>query len=104
MSAPPGVILAGGQATRMGGGDKGLLVLGCGVILDHVIARLGPQVRAMALKISKLPSEVSGALGAEVRDMQLGATHLALHTAEGRVFTFGSGTALGLAKVRVRVS
>ena len=30
--------------------------------------------------------------------MQLGATHLALHTAEGRVFTFGSGTALGLAK------
>ena len=30
--------------------------------------------------------------------MQLGATHLALHTTEGRVFTFGSGTALGLAK------
>ena len=40
----------------------------------------------------------AAALGAEVRDMQLGATHLALHTAEGRVFTFGSGTALGLAK------
>ena len=36
--------------------------------------------------------------------MQLGATHLALHTTEGRVFTFGSGTALGLAKVGVRVS
>ena len=31
-----GVILAGGQATRMGGGDKALLPLGEGVILDHV--------------------------------------------------------------------
>ena len=40
----------------------------------------------------------AAALGAEVRDMQLGATHLALHTTEGKVFTFGSGTALGLAK------
>lgn len=44
-----GVILAGGQATRMGGGDKGLLPLGDGVILDHVLARLAPQVGAMAL-------------------------------------------------------
>jgi molybdopterin-guanine dinucleotide biosynthesis protein A len=44
-----GVILAGGQATRMGGGDKALLPLGEGVILDHVLARLGPQVGAMAL-------------------------------------------------------
>jgi molybdopterin-guanine dinucleotide biosynthesis protein A len=49
MSAPLGVILAGGQATRMGGGDKGLLALGDGVILDHVLARLGPQVGALAL-------------------------------------------------------
>ena len=49
MSAPVGVILAGGQATRMGGGDKGLLPIGEDAILDHVIARLGPQVRALAL-------------------------------------------------------
>ncbi|MGR3545968.1 MAG: NTP transferase domain-containing protein, partial [Roseovarius sp.] len=27
MNRPLGVILAGGQATRMGGGDKGLLAL-----------------------------------------------------------------------------
>ncbi len=46
---PLGVILAGGQATRMGGGDKGLLALGGGTILDHVIARLAPQVGALAL-------------------------------------------------------
>ena len=49
MSAPLGVILAGGLATRMGGGDKGLLALGEGVILDHVLARLRPQVGALAL-------------------------------------------------------
>jgi len=53
MTAPPsvpvGVILAGGQATRMGGGDKGLLSLGSGTILDHVIARLAPQAGALAL-------------------------------------------------------
>jgi molybdopterin-guanine dinucleotide biosynthesis protein A len=55
MSAPLGVILAGGQATRMGGGDKGLLALGEGVILDHVLARLGPQVGAMALNANGDP-------------------------------------------------
>ena len=49
MSAPLGVILAGGQASRMGGGDKGLLPLGDRSILDHVIARLRPQVAGIAL-------------------------------------------------------
>lgn len=49
MKQPLGVILAGGQATRMGGGDKGLLPLGSGCLLDHVIDRLGPQVAGLAL-------------------------------------------------------
>ncbi len=49
MTKPLGVILAGGQATRMGGGDKGLLPLGDGTLLDQVIARLAPQVAGMAL-------------------------------------------------------
>jgi molybdenum cofactor guanylyltransferase len=49
MKQPLGVILAGGQATRMGGGDKGLLTLGGQSILGHVIERLSPQVAAMAL-------------------------------------------------------
>lgn len=31
--------------------------------------------------------------------MQLGATHLALRTASGAVYTFGTGPALALAKV-----
>lgn len=48
-STPLGVILAGGQATRMGGGDKGLLSLGDATILDHVIARLAPQAGALAI-------------------------------------------------------
>lgn len=49
MKQPLGVILAGGQATRMGGGDKGLLPLGNSTILSHVIARLEPQVGDLAL-------------------------------------------------------
>ncbi|MFL4470272.1 molybdenum cofactor guanylyltransferase MobA [Tateyamaria armeniaca] len=49
MTPPLGVILAGGQATRMGGGDKGLLRLGPSTLLDHVIARLDPQVEGLAL-------------------------------------------------------
>ena len=49
MKQPLGVILAGGLATRMGGGDKGLLALGRGTLLDHVIDRLEPQVAGLAL-------------------------------------------------------
>lgn len=44
-----GVILAGGQASRMGGGDKGLLRLGGATLLDHVISRLSPQCTALAI-------------------------------------------------------
>jgi len=60
MSAPLGVILAGGLATRMGGGDKGLLPLGKGVILDHVLARLAPQVDAVALNANGDPARFAG--------------------------------------------
>lgn len=49
MNEPLGVILAGGQATRMGGGDKGLLELGGRSLLSRVIDRLEPQVAALAL-------------------------------------------------------
>lgn len=56
MKQPLGVILAGGQATRMGGGDKGLLPLGDGTILSHVIARLEPQVAGLALNANGDPA------------------------------------------------
>ena len=49
MSLPSGTILAGGQARRMGGGDKGLLAIGDRTMLDHVIERLAPQVAELAL-------------------------------------------------------
>ena len=50
MDRPLGVILAGGLARRMGGGDKSLLSLGASSrVLDQVIARLGAQVDQMVL-------------------------------------------------------
>ena len=49
MKQPFGVILAGGQATRMGGGDKGLRMLGGETLLARVEARLAPQVDQLAL-------------------------------------------------------
>ncbi|MCC5956036.1 MAG: molybdenum cofactor guanylyltransferase MobA [Natronohydrobacter sp.] len=56
MSLPLGVILAGGQATRMGGGDKGLREVAGKPLLDHVIARLGPQVGDIALNANGDPA------------------------------------------------
>ena len=44
-----GVLLAGGQSRRMGGGDKCLLPLGEKPILAHAIARARPQVSALVL-------------------------------------------------------
>lgn len=55
-----GVILAGGLATRMGGGDKGLLELGGRPILNHVIDRLTPQVGALALNANGDPARFAG--------------------------------------------
>lgn len=56
MSQPLGVILAGGQARRMGGGDKGLLELGGQSLLAHVMDRLGPQVAGLALNANGDPA------------------------------------------------
>ncbi|RME18380.1 MAG: molybdenum cofactor guanylyltransferase MobA [Alphaproteobacteria bacterium] len=55
-----GVILAGGRARRMGGGDKGLLELAGAPILAHVIARLAPQVSRLALNANGAPERFSG--------------------------------------------
>ena len=44
-----GIVLAGGLARRMGGGDKGLRLLAGRPVLDHVIARVKPQVTDLAI-------------------------------------------------------
>lgn len=44
-----GVLLAGGQSRRMGGGDKGLLEIAGKPMLAHVLARLKPQVGQVVL-------------------------------------------------------
>lgn len=56
MKQPLGVILAGGQATRMGGGDKGLRLLGGQSLLARVEARLAPQVGGLALNANGDPA------------------------------------------------
>ncbi|MEJ1990149.1 MAG: molybdenum cofactor guanylyltransferase MobA [Maritimibacter sp.] len=55
MKQPLGVILAGGRARRMGGGDKALAELGGRSLLAHVVERLAPQVRGLALSANGDP-------------------------------------------------
>jgi molybdopterin-guanine dinucleotide biosynthesis protein A len=56
--APPtlGVILAGGLARRMGGGDKPMRTVGGRTILDRVIARFAPQVTRLVLNANGDPA------------------------------------------------
>jgi molybdopterin-guanine dinucleotide biosynthesis protein A len=54
--AIPGLILAGGSARRMGGGDKALLVLAGRPLLAHVVERLAPQVGRLALSANGDPA------------------------------------------------
>lgn len=56
MKQPVGVILAGGQASRMGGGDKGRLLLDGRSLLARVIERTEPQVAALALNANGDPA------------------------------------------------
>lgn len=51
-----GVVLAGGLARRMGGGDKPLRVLGGKPMLDHALGRLAPQVAAVIVNANGDPA------------------------------------------------
>lgn len=51
-----GVLLAGGQSQRMGGGDKNLRLIAGKPILDHVIDRAKPQVDRLALNANGDPA------------------------------------------------
>jgi molybdopterin-guanine dinucleotide biosynthesis protein A len=54
--AAPGVLLAGGLARRMGGGDKPMRTIGGRTILDRVIARLAPQCDGLILNANGDPA------------------------------------------------
>ena len=51
-----GLLLAGGQSRRMGGGDKCLRRLGGETILARIIARVRPQVRQLVLSANGDPA------------------------------------------------
>jgi molybdopterin-guanine dinucleotide biosynthesis protein A len=51
-----GLLLAGGQSRRMGGGDKALRLLGGMSLLERVIERLQPQVEALVLNANGDPA------------------------------------------------
>jgi len=55
-----GVVLAGGRARRMGGGDKGVLRIGGVPILARVIARLAPHCAALAISANGDPARFAG--------------------------------------------
>ncbi|MBY0395351.1 MAG: NTP transferase domain-containing protein, partial [Thermoleophilia bacterium] len=64
-----GLILAGGQARRMGGGDKPLLRLGGRTLLERVVERLGPQCGAgLVLSANGDPARFSGFPGPVLPD------------------------------------
>ncbi len=105
MTAPLGVILAGGLASRMGGGDKGLLPLGDVTLLDLVIARLSPQVADLALNangdperfaeiglpvlrdsISDYPGPLAGVLAGLDWAAEQGASHIVTAAADTPFF------------------
>jgi molybdenum cofactor guanylyltransferase len=60
MSAAPipreqitGLVLAGGQGSRMGGADKGLLPWQGGTLAGHALARLAPQVGPLLISANR---------------------------------------------------
>lgn len=54
-SKPLGLILAGGLARRMGGGDKGLIKIGGETILDRALSRMKPQCSRMIINANGDP-------------------------------------------------
>lgn len=54
-AGPPGVILAGGRATRMGG-DKAFRLVAGRRLIDHVLARLSGQCGALAINANGDPA------------------------------------------------
>src|SRR5271154_5900319 len=58
-AAIPGVLLAGGLARRIGGGDKPMRRIGGRTILERVIDRLNPQCSELILNANGDPARFS---------------------------------------------
>jgi molybdopterin-guanine dinucleotide biosynthesis protein A len=88
-----GVILAGGQARRMGGADKAFVALGGRPLISHVLDRLEPQVERVLISANGDPARfaafgcpvladavpqgpLSGVLAALDAAAGMGATHV----------------------------
>ena len=88
-----GVILAGGEARRLGGADKAMVTLGGRPLIAHVLDRLEPQVERVLISANgdasrftrfgcdvladdRSQGPLSGILAALIRAADLGATHL----------------------------
>lgn len=52
-----GVLLAGGQGSRMGGIDKGLVLLGGRSMAAHALERLAPQVDEILINANRNPEQ-----------------------------------------------
>lgn len=100
----PAVILAGGKSSRMGE-PKALLPFGEGRLIDHVAARLRPQVTGIALNandpsiaisgVTSLPDRFADYPGplagihaglAHIRENEPGATHALIVPVDGPFF------------------
>jgi molybdenum cofactor guanylyltransferase len=51
-----GLVLAGGLARRMGGGDKGLIRIGDATMLERALARVGPQCAGLIINANGDPA------------------------------------------------
>lgn len=84
------LILAGGQATRMGGADKGLIECAGRPMIEHVLARISPCVDAVLISanrnldryrryghpvIADATTDFPGPLAGIARGLELCATH-----------------------------
>ena len=56
MSGLAALVLAGGQATRMGGGDKPLLALAGQSLLQRILTRLGAETQRVAISANGDPA------------------------------------------------
>lgn len=83
-----GVVLAGGRARRMGGGDKPLHLLGGRPVMAHVLERLSPQVGSLLINANGDPSRYLEFGYEVVQDLvggycgPLAGIHAGLHWAE----------------------